>query len=66
MKGEVAFDWWREMLVGFDQWMERLVLANEERFFCGEGSSCHIFLIKGECCLAMASLMEIMAGAVAA
>ncbi len=38
MEGEIDFDGWREMLLGFGQQLERLVLVNEHRFFGDEGS----------------------------
>ncbi len=54
-------------MLGFGWWMERLVLA-DEAFLWGRKRPPQTFnrMIIGECCLWMASLMEIMTGAVAA
>ncbi len=35
MEEEVDFGWWREMFVGFSQWMKRLLAADED-IFCRE------------------------------
>ncbi len=36
MEGILAFNWWREMMLGFGQQMERLVYANAGIFVVGK------------------------------